>query len=116
MSGRKRPSSTRRSYGIEVVSVGENANLEEGSILLLRDIITIGRKRRSNTIRLSDQYVSGNHAEIKIKNNEIIIRDLKSTNGIFVNDVRIKEYFKLRANDKFRIGSAIFKVIESDKN
>ena len=46
--------------------MGENANLEEGSILLLRDIITIGRKE-GNTIRLSDQYVSGNHAEIKLK-------------------------------------------------
>ncbi|MBU5454501.1 FHA domain-containing protein [Caproiciproducens sp. MSJ-32] len=113
--GRKRPSSSKRSYGIEVVSVGENSNLEEGSILLLRDVITIGRKE-GNTIRLSDQYVSGNHAEIKLKNNEIIIRDLQSTNGIFVNDVKIKDYFKLRANDKFRIGSAIFKVIRSDKN
>jgi uncharacterized membrane protein len=113
--GRKKQSSTKKNYGIEVVSSGENTNLEEGSILLLRSSITIGRKE-GNTIRLNDQYVSGSHAKINVKNNEIIIEDLQSTNGVFVNDEKIKDYFKLRANDKIRIGSAIFKVIRSGKN
>ena len=32
-SGRRRKSSAAKNYGIEVLSVGENSNLEEGSIL-----------------------------------------------------------------------------------
>ncbi|GAA0753695.1 MULTISPECIES: FHA domain-containing protein [Clostridium] len=113
--GRKRQSSTKKNYGIEVLSTGENSNLEEGSILLLRGSITIGR-REGNTIKLDDQYASGNHAKIIVKNNEIVIEDLNSTNGIFINDERINEFAKIRANDKIRIGSAIFKVIRAEKN
>lgn len=113
--GRRRKSSTIKNYGIEVLSVGENSNLEEGSILLLNGIITIGRKD-GNTIRLTDQYASGNHAKIVVKNNEILIEDLNSTNGVFINDEKVTEYAKLRANDKIRIGSATFKVIRAEKN
>lgn len=113
--GRKRQSSTKKNYGIEVLSTGENSNLEEGSILLLRGTITIGR-REGNTIKLDDQYASGNHAKIIVKNNEIVIEDLNSTNGIFINDERMNEFAKIRANDKIRIGSAIFKVIRAEKN
>ena len=113
--GRRKQSSAKKNYGIEVLSVGENSNLEEGSILLLRGVITIGRKE-GNTIKLTDQYASGNHAKIVVKNNEIIIEDLDSTNGVFINDEKVEGYAKIMANDKIRIGSAIFKVIRADKN
>lgn len=113
--GRRRQSSAKKNYGIEVLSVGENSNLEEGSILLLNGVITIGRKE-GNTIRLTEPYVSGNHAKIVVKNNEILIEDLNSTNGVFINDEKVNGYSKIRANDKIRIGSAIFKVIRAEKN
>ncbi len=113
--GRRRQSSAKKNYGIEVLSVGENSNLEEGSILLLNGVITIGRKD-GNTIRLTEPYASGNHARILVKNNEILIEDLNSTNGVFINDEKINGYAKIRANDKIRIGSAIFKVIRAEKN
>ena len=113
--GRRRQSSAKKNYGIEVLSVGENSNLEEGSILLLNGVITIGRKE-GNTIRLTEPYASGNHAKIVVKNNEILIEDLNSTNGVFINDEKINGYAKIRANDKIRIGSAIFKVIRAEKN
>lgn len=113
--GRKKPSySENKNYGIELLSAGENSNLEEGTLLLLRENLSIGR-REGNTIRLNDQYVSGNHAKILVKNREVIIEDLNSTNGVFVNDQRIKGSYKLRANDKIRIGTAIFKVIRAEK-
>ena len=113
-AGRRKPSA-KKDYGIEVLSVGENSNLEEGSILLLNGIITIGRKD-GNTIKLTDQYASGNHAKIVVKNNEILIDDLNSTNGVFINDEKVNGSAKLRSNDKIRIGSATFKVIRADKN
>ncbi|VYU59999.1 FHA domain-containing protein [Clostridium tertium] len=112
--GRRRPSSAKRNFGIEVLSAGDNSNLEEGSVLLLNDRLTIGRKE-GNNIRLTDQYVSGNHAKIIVKNNEIEIEDLNSTNGVFINDAKVKGRCKIKANDNIRIGSATFKVIRADK-
>ena len=82
---------------------------------MLNGVITIGRKD-GNTVKLTDQYVSGNHAKIVVKNNEVLIEDLNSTNGVFINEEKVTGYAKLRANDKIRIGSATFKVIRAEKN
>ncbi|MBQ6820701.1 MAG: FHA domain-containing protein [Clostridium sp.] len=113
--GKRGQSSVKKNYGIEVLNAGENFNLEEGSILLLNGLMTIGRKE-GNTIKLTDQYASGNHAKIVAKNNEIIIEDLNSTNGVYINEEKVNVHSKLRANDKIRIGSATFKVIRSEKS
>lgn len=113
--GKKKKTNYSRKYGIEVLKASENSNLEEGSILLLNGVITIGRKEGNNVV-LSEPYVSGNHAKIFIKNNEIIIEDLNSTNGVFVNDEKVNGFSKLRANDRIRIGNIVFKVIRADKN
>ena len=43
------------------------------------------------------------------------IQDLNSTNGIYVNDERIKDKAKLTADDEIKIGSAIFKVLKPGK-
>ena len=109
-SGRRKQSSAKKNYGIEVLSTGENSNLEEGSILLLRGTITIGRKE-GNTIKLDDQYASGNHAKIIVKNNEIVIEDLNSTNGTFVNDKKINGRVKLFSKDIVTIGTTKLKVL-----
>ena len=55
-SGRRKQSSAKKNYGIEVLSTGENSNLEEGSILLLRGTITIGRKE-GNTINMLQEIM-----------------------------------------------------------
>lgn len=111
---RKKPVG-KKNYAIEILVAGDNKSLEEGSIILLRGPITIGRKE-VNTIVLTDQFVSGNHARITIKNNEVYLQDLNSTNGTFVDEEKIEDTIMLRANDKFEIGSAVFKVIKSDSN
>ncbi|MBX7341722.1 FHA domain-containing protein [Clostridium chauvoei] len=112
--GKRKQASGKKNYGIEVLKSGDNSNIEEGTLYLLRAPITIGR-RDGNKVQLTEPYVSGNHAKLIVKNNEVFIEDLNSTNGVFVNDEQIDGSFKLRPNDKIGIGSAIFKVIRSDK-
>ena len=50
-----------------------------------------------------------------VKNNNLYIEDLNSTNGIYVNGERIEERLSLLADDEIKIGSAIFKVLKSGK-
>lgn len=107
----KRPIPVRkRHHGIEIIEVGENTSLKMGSIIPIRDLTTIGR-RGSNTVVLTDQYVSGNHAKITVKNNTLVLEDLNSTNGTFLNGQKITGRVKLFAKDKIAIGTAVFKVL-----
>lgn len=101
-------------YGIEVIQTGVNSTLEQGAVVPIRGIITLGRKAE-NTIVLTEPFVSGNHARIYAKNNNLYVEDLNSTNGVYVNNERIQEKYKLVADDEVKIGSAIFKVLKSGR-
>ena len=112
--GKARNNSSGIRYGIEVIQTGVNSTLEQGSVVPIRGIITLGRKPE-NTIVLTEPFVSGNHAKIYAKNNNLYVEDLNSTNGVYVNNERIQEKFKLVADDEVKIGSAIFKVLKSGR-
>lgn len=112
--GKRKNNSSGIRYGIEVIQTGVNSTLEQGSVVPIRGVITLGRKPE-NTIILTEPFVSGNHAKIYIKNNSLYVEDLNSTNGVYVNNDRIEEKFKLIADDEIKIGSAIFRVLKSGK-
>jgi len=55
-------------------------------------------------LMLNDPDVSRRHATIEQSAGRVIVRDLKSTNGTFVNGVRV-EFEVLKDGDKIRVGS-----------
>lgn len=112
--GKRKNNSSGIRYGIEVIQTGVNSTLEQGSVVPIRGVTTLGRKPE-NTIILTEPFVSGNHARLYIKNNSLYVEDLNSTNGVYVNNDKINEKFKLIADDEIKIGSAIFKVLKSGK-
>ncbi len=110
--GKNNGSNATRKYGLEIIDKGSNLDLEEGTVVLVRGEITIGRKE-DNTLVLSESFVSGDHAKVYTKNNSVYIEDLDSTNGVFVNDELIENNKKLMSNDIVKIGSAQFRVLRS---
>lgn len=58
-----------------------------------------------NHIVLTDETVSRQHCEIVREGDSYLLRDLNSTNGTFVNQVKIKEIF-LNEGLEFQVGSS----------
>src|SRR5688500_1826988 len=69
---------------------------------------TIGRE--GCDITLGDPDVSRRHAEIQVSNGDILINDLGSTNGTFVNGERIDQPRSLRDGDEVRIGAVVWRL------
>ena len=111
-TGKKKPSQQQNKFGIEVINPGSNAEMEKGSVFIVRREITIGR-REDNMVVLSEPFVSGHHCRMYIKNNNLFVEDLNSTNGVYVNDEKITDAVKLVSNDEIKIGSTIFRVLKS---
>lgn len=65
--------------------------------------VAIGR-HDSNDLAFNSRNVSNYHAEILIEGDDIVLHDLGSTNGSFVNEERVKRR-KLRHGDRVRIGN-----------
>ena len=68
--------------------------------------VRIGRESNAD-ICLEDPTVSKNHARIIDAMGDIILSDMGSTNGVFVNNIKVREWF-LRDGDTIRIGDTIF--------
>ncbi len=75
--------------------------------------VTIGRVGAD--IELDDPECSRKHAEIVITSDGVMLFDLDSTNGTFMDGLRIKET-KLKNQDEFTIGASVFMLIVRDED
>jgi pSer/pThr/pTyr-binding forkhead associated (FHA) protein len=66
------------------------------------DRTTIGRVE-DNTFQIADPSVSSHHCEVHLRGSDIVIRDLNSTNGSFINNEKITEQV-LKPGQTLRLG------------
>ncbi len=69
---------------------------------------TVGRVE-DNTFHIADASVSSRHAEILLHGSDILVRDLNSTNGTFINGEKISEAV-LRPGQMLRFGQVELKI------
>ena len=80
---------------------------QRGELYTLAPITSIGTDPGC-TVVLTDGYMSSLHAEIKAEGGTWVLRDLKSTNGTYVNDKRIEQH-ELVDNDFVKLGQSVLK-------
>jgi S1-C subfamily serine protease len=71
----------------------------------------IGRDADCNLV-LQDDQISRKHATITITGGRIIVRDLGSTNGTYVNDERITVPTEIRTGDSIKVGDTLLVTSE----
>ena len=69
----------------------------------------IGRAPNSDLV-LDDDYVSAQHARLQKVDDGWLLQDLNSTNGTFVDGVRIGAPVNLKPETQIRIGKTIFEL------
>ena len=76
---------------------------------------TIGRSSGCD-LSISDQpEISGRHCLLEIKDNNLLISDLNSRNGTFVNGVRISNKFSLKSRDIVGLGRSEYRFIYDEE-
>ncbi len=73
-----------------------------------RKELTVGRGA-SNDIRLDGLQISNRHARLVNTGSEVLIEDLNSTNGVFVNGTRVSRQ-ALRGDDAVQIGAFLLQA------
>jgi len=69
-----------------LLSMGMTGRTQE----LKLDKTTIGRVE-DNTFQIAEPSVSSHHCEVLLRGNDVVVRDLDSTNGTYVNGERVSE-------------------------
>ncbi|MCA9215442.1 MAG: EAL domain-containing protein [Planctomycetales bacterium] len=78
-------------------------------IPLCESPFTIGR-RSDASLQLASNNVSSLHAEIATDGESLVLRDLRSTNGTFVNGERVHDSIELQPDDLVQFASAPFRI------
>ena len=81
-----------------VLSAGMTGRTHE----LKADKTTIGRVE-DNTFQIAEASVSSHHCEILLRGSEVVVRDLNSTNGTFINGEKVTESV-IKPNQILRLG------------
>ncbi len=89
-------------------------NKKSQTTIIDSDTTTIGRDPNS-TLYINNINVSWNHAKITYENSSYYIYDLNSTNGSFVNGVKVNNKKEIFRNDKITLGVYSF-IFQDDKN
>jgi len=80
---------------------------EPGMIYDLDEDIVLGRGDHAE-IRLQDPFASARHARIYAQGNIMVITDLESTNGTYLNEELLQTPRPLHPGDRVRIGDSEF--------
>jgi len=71
----------------------------------------IGRARDCS-IHIPNTTVSGHHTEVVIRDDEIQVTDLNSSNGTFLNGSRVNRSEPVQVGDQIQIGACILEVVD----
>ncbi len=74
--------------------------------------VVLGRAKSADVSLPEVSAISRKHASLTYRLESVILEDLGSTNGTFVNDVRIEQPALLKSGDRFQIGSVHFKFLQ----
>jgi hypothetical protein len=76
----------------------------DGRIVPMKARVRIGREVVDNDLVLDDPSVSRHHALIEALDGGFQIRDLGSSNGTFLNGMRLDRPLRLSAGDQLKVG------------
>lgn len=81
-------------------------------VVLHRGPNTIGRSEDCDIV-ISDGTVSRLHARVTVSGARVIVYDLKSQNGTFIDDARISQGM-LQVRQKLRLGLVVLQLVSTD--
>ncbi len=90
--------------------VEQAMGLHAGDEYDVREGVTLGRGDRAD-IRLEDPFASSRHARISRQGDVLVIEDLGSTNGTYLNGSPLEGPQPLHAGDRIRIGDNEFSFV-----
>jgi len=67
------------------------------------DKTTIGRVE-DNVFQIPEPSVSSHHCEILLRGNDVVVKDLNSTNGTFINGEKVSDESPLKPGQILRLG------------
>lgn len=97
----------RRREGTKVVVV--RSDTQRGLELEVNDVVVLGRAEEADVV-LDDPYASEFHMRLVAQESGMVLHDLGSTNGTYINGRRVTAPTSLRRGDTIQVGKTVMEV------
>jgi pSer/pThr/pTyr-binding forkhead associated (FHA) protein len=81
-----------------------------GRVYPLADEVTVGRAAGCQVALDSDSYVSQLHARVFVRDGQLYVEDLGSTNGTYLNRKKVSGPMLVRRGDRLQVGKTVLEV------
>jgi hypothetical protein len=103
------PPRGRRSRGAATELVAVEPEAGAGRRYPLGDEITVGRAAGCQ-VTVDDTYVSQLHARVFTRDGQLLVEDLGSTNGTYLNRVKVSGPMVMQKGDRLQVGNTVLEV------
>lgn len=97
----------RRKAGNRVVFV--RSETQTGLDVVVTDAVVFGRSPDADVL-IEDPYASEFHLRLQARDGKLLLSDLGSTNGTYVNGRRVTVPVELRVGDAVQVGKTVMEV------
>lgn len=81
-----------------------------GTAFAIGNVINIGRDE-DNAIRITDDpYISGHHARVSIVDGAVVVDDLGSRNGTYLNGNKLSDRRPVKIGDRIQVGYTVLEA------
>ncbi len=103
------PPRGRKSRGTATELVAVEPADQAGRRYPLGDEITVGRAAGCQ-VTVDDTYVSQLHARVFSRDGQLMVEDLGSTNGTYLNRVKVAGPMVMQKGDRLQVGNTVLEV------
>ncbi|HEU5171350.1 MAG TPA: FHA domain-containing protein [Gemmatimonadales bacterium] len=103
------PSRAPRRRSPRLIVEAGAGKLRPGQAFPIEGDMVVGRSPAAHLV-LADRFVSLRHARLTVQDATVLVDDLGSSNGTFVNDERVGSSARLTEGDRLRIGSVVLRL------
>jgi hypothetical protein len=97
----------RRREGTKLVVIKSDS--QQGTEVQVDDVTVLGRSSEADVL-LDDPYASEFHMRLVAQDSGLVLHDLGSTNGTYINGRRVTAPTTLRRGDTIQVGKTVMEV------
>ena len=97
----------KRREGTKIVMI--KSETQQGTDVEVEDVTVLGRSAEADVL-LDDPYASEFHMRLVAQENGMVLHDLGSTNGTYINGRRVTAPTTLRRGDNIQVGKTVMEV------
>jgi len=81
-----------------------------GTAFAVTGEVGVGREADNTIVITDDEYISGHHARVSTVDGHVVVDDLGSRNGTYLNGARLTQRHTVRPGDRIQVGYTVLEA------